>query len=236
MASGEPGNRGLAGVERTVPSRRFISPTRERLMRQSENRPALRSPRRSAPVRSPEVGFLVIDSSLRPLYANAQAVHILAYPHNSRKTKSLDALLAKRIRAVVPNGGFSPQSPFPTEFVSGNRRYLCRTFFVNSPASNSSRPTMALLLERPPRESLDVSEMCQDYGLTPREREAVEYLVQGLTSREISTRMKISPNTVKAFMRLIMIKMGVSSRSGIMGKLLLKRTYHPDPKHPPMLP
>jgi DNA-binding CsgD family transcriptional regulator len=32
--------------------------------------------------------------------------------------------------------------------------------------------------------------------------------------------MNISPNTVKAFLRLIMIKMGVSRRVGILSKVL----------------
>jgi DNA-binding CsgD family transcriptional regulator len=47
----------------------------------------------------------------------------------------------------------------------------------------------------------------------------VEFLLEGFTSKEIAERMKISPNTVKAFIRLVMVKMGVSTRSGIIGKL-----------------
>jgi hypothetical protein len=47
----------------------------------------------------------------------------------------------------------------------------------------------------------------------------VEFLLQGLTSKEIANRMNISVNTVKAFLRLIMVKMNVSTRSGIAGKV-----------------
>jgi len=32
--------------------------------------------------------------------------------------------------------------------------------------------------------------------------------------------MGISPNTVKAFIRLVMVKMKVSTRSGIIGKIV----------------
>jgi len=32
--------------------------------------------------------------------------------------------------------------------------------------------------------------------------------------------MSISPNTVKAFLRLVMFKMGVTSRCGVVGKIL----------------
>ena len=62
------------------------------------------------------------------------------------------------------------------------------------------------------------SEISAQFGLTQREGEAVEFLLQGLTSKEIATRMQISPNTVKAFLRLVMVKMKVSTRSGIAGK------------------
>jgi DNA-binding CsgD family transcriptional regulator len=45
--------------------------------------------------------------------------------------------------------------------------------------------------------------------------------MQGLTNKEIGQRMNISPNTVKAFLKLIMMKMGVSTRSGIIGKTVV---------------
>ena len=48
----------------------------------------------------------------------------------------------------------------------------------------------------------------------------MEFLIQGLSSKEIAYRMNISPNTVKAFFRLVMLKMEVSNRSGIMGKII----------------
>ena len=44
--------------------------------------------------------------------------------------------------------------------------------------------------------------------------------MHGFTSKEIAARMKISPNTVKAFLRLIMLKLRVSTRSGIVGRIL----------------
>jgi DNA-binding CsgD family transcriptional regulator len=49
----------------------------------------------------------------------------------------------------------------------------------------------------------------------------LEYLLKGLSGKEMAIRMNISPNTVKAFVRLIMIKMGVSSRSAIVARALM---------------
>ena len=48
----------------------------------------------------------------------------------------------------------------------------------------------------------------------------MSHLLQGLTSKEIAREMDISPYTVKTYVRLVMIKMGVTTRSGIVGKLV----------------
>ena len=47
-------------------------------------------------------------------------------------------------------------------------------------------------------------------------------LIMGLTNKEIADRMGISANTVKGFVRLVMLKMGTSGRSGIVAKVLLR--------------
>jgi len=56
--------------------------------------------------------------------------------------------------------------------------------------------------------------------LTDREHEVLKEIAAGLTSKEVAQRMNISPNTVKVFLRMIMMKMGVSTRSGVIAKLL----------------
>ena len=68
--------------------------------------------------------------------------------------------------------------------------------------------------------TMRLSELSQRFGLTAREQQTVENLLEGLTSKEIAQRMNISPNTVKAFLRLTMVKMNVSTRSGIIGRII----------------
>jgi len=75
------------------------------------------------------------------------------------------------------------------------------------------------MLERKMIGGVELAEICTRFGLTPREQVTVRLLFDGLTSKEIAGRMNISPNTVKAFLRLVMVKMGVSTRSGILGKI-----------------
>jgi DNA-binding CsgD family transcriptional regulator len=62
--------------------------------------------------------------------------------------------------------------------------------------------------------------MAAQFNLTEREREALQGISVGLSSKELAERMRISPNTVKAYLHLVMVKMGVTSRAGIVAKIL----------------
>jgi len=88
-----------------------------------------------------------------------------------------------------------------------------------------SLPSTAVLLERGPSGFVSLSKVSRRFNLTQREQEVLKHLLQGLDSKTIANRMSISPNTVKAFLRLIMIKikMGVSSRSAAVVKIVTSR-------------
>ncbi len=163
-----------------------------------------------------------MDSFSRPIYANAEALRILSYPARQDETESIEKLVIEKVRSVLPKRQRSAQSSAFAEVTSGRRRYVCRFFPLALPSAEGSQRVTALLLERNPA-SLDIFRMARQFNLTPRECEAVEYLAQGLTSKEIAMRMGISPNTVRAFVRLAMVKTGSSTRSGIIGKFLRSR-------------
>jgi len=182
-----------------------------------------RPARTTAPPPRSAVGFLLLDSSLRPLSFNAEAINVLSYPDKLADVRRPDVFLAGKIRSSLISQPSSRESPLVTEFRSGRRRYLCRTFLVDWYASGPSHPSIAVLLERGPSGLIPLSHVSEQFNLTQRERGALEYLMQGLSSKEIATRMNVSPNTVKAFLRLVMIKMGVSSRSAIVGKVMVTR-------------
>lgn len=81
---------------------------------------------------------------------------------------------------------------------------------------------MAIVLERTNEHAAAslMSDAARRFHLSPRERETVQHLVLGLTTKEVAERMGVSPNTVKQFVRLVMSKMGVTTRSGMIGKLI----------------
>ena len=168
-------------------------------------------------------GFLLMDSSLRPLSFNVEAIEILSYPDRQPGLRHSDLLLAAKVRSSLVSRQARRESPFVTEFRSGRRRYFCRAFCVDSCVSDPSHPSIAVLLERGPSGLVPLSQVSRQFNLTPREREVLEYLLQGLASKAIANRMNISPNTVKAFLRMIMIKTGVSSRSAMVGKIILSQ-------------
>ena len=63
-------------------------------------------------------------------------------------------------------------------------------------------------------------EAASRFGLSTREQETVELILRGLSSRDIAERMKISHHTVRTFLRMVMVKMDVASRSEIIAKVL----------------
>ena len=174
-----------------------------------------------APSRS---GFLLLDTSLNLVASNSEALHILSYPSKPDRIKQLNVFLADRVRTSLIDYQSPEGSGMVREYQSGKRRYTCRKFQVDCNGRYSPQPAIAVLLERNATPDLALEEICRQFDLTPRERETVELLVQGLTTKEIANRLAISPNTVKAFVRLVMVKMSVSTRSGIVGRLTGSRT------------
>jgi DNA-binding CsgD family transcriptional regulator len=165
-------------------------------------------------------GFLLLDAGLNLVAANDPALQILCFPSGADRIKQPKVFLADRIRTILLDHKNRDGPAFVKEFRSGKRRYICKNFRVDCSAHYPVQPAFAVLLERDASSSYSaLAEISEQFDLTQRERETVEFLLQGLTSKEIATRMQISPNTVKAFLRLVMVKMKVSTRSGIAGKL-----------------
>jgi len=173
-------------------------------------------PSRSVEVPQGEMGVVLADLNLKPIYTNNAAVYVLNYPDQSRATTDG---VQRRIRFILRTESFTTPSS-PADFLSGRRQYVCRPFLLE-PRHSEARPSVvSLVLERRPRDPVELSEISRRFHFSPRERETVQCLICGLTTKEIAKHMNVSPNTVKQFIRLIMSKMGVSTRSGIVGKLM----------------
>ena len=171
-------------------------------------------------VHSTGAGFLLLDTSFRPLYANQEALAVLTYAANPRKNNDLGGLLEHRVQSLFTGSNGSRQLKCHGTLASGRRCYQVRMFSVTSPLANGFKPAVAILLERNHKHKVDLAYLSGRFRLTQREIETVDHLVQGFNTEQIADRMGISPNTVKAFLRSIMIKMGTDTRAGIIGKIL----------------
>jgi DNA-binding CsgD family transcriptional regulator len=105
----------------------------------------------------------------------------------------------------------------------GKNEYMCRASLLEWLNWLASQPIVAVHLMRILTSNDAVHDACVRYRLTGREQEALRGISLGLANKTIADRMAISPNTVKAFLRGIMIKMGVTSRAGIVATMLQNR-------------
>jgi len=160
-------------------------------------------------------GLIVADSAFAVLACNPEALRILSYPDRPDNTHQSDTWLSSKVRSTL----IEQTTPLRIveRFRSARRTYLCRSFTleVKKPTNNGSGQNAGLS-----NHTVRLNELSQRFGLTAREQETVENLLEGMTSKEIAQRMNISPNTVKAFLRLTMVKMNVSTRSGIIGRII----------------
>jgi DNA-binding CsgD family transcriptional regulator len=96
---------------------------------------------------------------------------------------------------------------------------MCRIHDAQSQVEGISGRVTVLHLARDLSMADALSQISTEYRLTVREQQALEGVLLGLTSKEVAERMSISPNTVKAFLRMVMGKMRVTSRTGLVAKL-----------------
>jgi len=163
-------------------------------------------------------GVLLLNSHFQPVHYNAEAVNILGYPKKTRSAPSLESAFTPSQLTSLQK----PAVPVVLEFTSGRRRYLCRAFHLDGGGTVDRRvqPRLVLVFERESKDAGDdIARLSEQFQLTNRESETVKLLLRGLTSKEIAMEMCISPNTVKAFLKLAMAKVGASNRTALVARL-----------------
>jgi len=78
-------------------------------------------------------------------------------------------------------------------------------------------------MERASAESANLSMIFRRYKLSVREQEIVRLLLAGGSNKEIAYRLRLSENTIKGYMKLLMRKLGVNNRAGIISALLVEK-------------
>lgn len=159
-------------------------------------------------------GLIVLDHRGEPIFLNSAVEEILCFATSKMDLRSV---IQQRVRSELNLQNGCGERVFLLS--SGRRHYVCWVSALESFSGHAQNKSIAVVLTRSSRAIEDLRSTCEQYKLTPREREAVLLLRKGLTSKEIARRMDISAHTVKALLHLIMLKLGVTTRSGIVGRI-----------------
>jgi DNA-binding NarL/FixJ family response regulator len=81
-------------------------------------------------------------------------------------------------------------------------------------------------MDKEPQLGAGILEVAAQYGLTKREQQAFSGICSGLSNKELAARMNISLSTVKAFIHIIMLKMGVTKRAEIAARIQRASAAH----------
>ncbi len=169
-----------------------------------------------------DVGLVLVDLSFKTVAMDPGAAAILALRICPGGTKSTAVCLPKELLDAVGTRIPDPDRPVTTHFRMGSHDYLCRAFLLEPRNSAFPQPMLALHLRRNAVAGGAIREIATQYRLTTREQEVLEGISLGFDTKDLARRLNISPSTVKAFLRLIMVKLGVNTRSELFA-IVLKR-------------
>jgi DNA-binding CsgD family transcriptional regulator len=179
---------------------------------------------RSNPHRQVDKGLILLNASGMIVSVDAGAAAILederARNHRLDQVGTID----DHIREAVQRMYASEPAETAQSFRLGVAQFTCRTYVLEhqeGPAGDP--PLLALLLEREWQKRDTVEDVSAEYHLTKRERQALRGLAMGLSIKALAAEMNIKPSTLRSFVRLIKVKMGVPTRAGIMVKIMEKR-------------
>ena len=164
-------------------------------------------------------GVILLDLSLRILAFDEGASAILGGPPQPETETGWTFQVPQEILDALQVGFTHDPLARRVRFRVGSRAYMCRIHDAQSQVAGIPGRVTVLHLARDLSMADALSQISTEYRLTVREQQALEGVLLGLTSKEVAERMSISPNTVKAFLRLVMGKMGVTSRTELVAKL-----------------
>ena len=117
-------------------------------------------------------------------------------------------------------------SAFIDLYQSRRRRYIVMgVVLLNHTFSMEGRESHYLfILDRISPEGVNLSLVSRQWKLTRREKELVRLLLSEKSNKEIAHILGLSLNTVKGYLKLLMRRLGVGSRTGIIARLLTVKT------------
>jgi DNA-binding CsgD family transcriptional regulator len=188
---------------------------------------------------APTSGFILYcQTTGKVLCYNTSARDILSLSTSPKKGKKKTAyndinsicirwkeILNKRLNTAP--GGCEKENSEDTiidTIHSLKRRYVVRgnVLYGNSfPLDQKGMNWILFTLERTQSDILNLSKIFRQRKLNRREQEIVQLLISDHSNKEIARALSLSINTVKCYTKLLMRKLNVSSRSGVIGNLFV---------------
>jgi DNA-binding CsgD family transcriptional regulator len=165
-----------------------------------------------------EAGLVLLDGTMAVVALDEGAALLL--PDDPERMSGAGRSLPLELETTLRRNKDARTSQQKLRFRLPAGVFEFRVHVLNFTEVPGPRPILAVHFVKGASEYDMLSEAGARYHLTDREKEALKGIAIGLTSKDLAARMGISPNTVKAFVRIIMAKMGVSTRSGIVARLL----------------
>lgn len=171
-------------------------------------------------------GLILIEGSGSTIAADRGAANILRYLSDGTGTPKGAIIVGEDTLQMLYEGDGAADPILLKRVRVGVGEFTCRAYILEKQERGAVAPErlVAVLLERVCEAPRAIKELAAEYHLTKREQQALRGIASGISSKTLAARMNITPSTLRAFLQLIKVKMGVSTRAGIMAKILEKTT------------
>lgn len=172
------------------------------------------------------------------VFYNREAWQILSMSDRSHRKENIslrsicsvcskwkDCLEKEIANPVESNGGEESDVCFIELIKSGLRLYTVRGLVLSGHQHTEQEyETMFMfILERVCPDTLNLPLISRQWHLNNREQDMVRLLLEDKGNKEIAQTLGLSIDTVKGYMKLLMRKLGVTSRTGIIASLLTNK-------------
>jgi DNA-binding CsgD family transcriptional regulator len=173
---------------------------------------------------SPKGGIVLMDPAYRVLACDRGAATILRFATHAGGNSWHSSAMPKEVLESLQSHARTGEVASGVRLQTQSGEYVCRSYLLEcGDGPFGGQILLALHLEQAWVGDSAVKEISAKHHLSEREEETLQGVMLGLSTKEIAELMDISPHTVKAYIRLIMIKLGATSRWGIIPKVIGNR-------------
>jgi DNA-binding CsgD family transcriptional regulator len=118
------------------------------------------------------------------------------------------------------------------DFFQGGKRYTVNgrsfsSYSLKKRRKNKSNRWLFVLEEIKSGRNMDLDWILRNFKLNRRQHEIIKLLFADCNNKEIAGALGLSINTVKGYLKILMRKLGVSSRTGIVASLMTGKHSSP---------